>query len=85
MSRPRSSFEQLVDESSSDDDDDFFFATAQIVHSYWHSVNAPRHGGSVMGHEVIDRNREARHLRLYQDYFSDNPTYGPVLFRRRFV
>lgn len=83
MSRPRSSFQQLVDESSSDDDDDFFFATAQIVHSYWHSVNAPRHGGSVMGHEVIDRNREARHLRLYQDYFSDNPTYGPVLFRRR--
>ncbi|KAF2940042.1 hypothetical protein DAI22_03g241490 [Oryza sativa Japonica Group] len=46
----------------------FFFAAAQIVHSYWHSVNAPRYGGSVMGHKVVDRNREARHLRLYQDY-----------------
>ncbi len=43
------------------------------------------YGGFVMGHEAVDRNRETCHLRLYQDYFSDNPTYGPVLFRRRFV
>uniref|UniRef100_A0A0E0JK20 Uncharacterized protein n=1 Tax=Oryza punctata TaxID=4537 RepID=A0A0E0JK20_ORYPU len=61
----------------------FFLGEAPIMHSYWHSINAPKHGGSVMEHEVVYRNREARHLRLYQAYFSDNPTYGLVLFRCR--
>ena len=33
------------------------------------------HGGSIMNHRVIDRNREEGHARLYHDYFSDTPTY----------
>uniref|UniRef100_A0A0E0CWD5 Uncharacterized protein n=1 Tax=Oryza meridionalis TaxID=40149 RepID=A0A0E0CWD5_9ORYZ len=53
-------------------------ALAALAFRYCHSANAPIHGGSVIGHEVVDRNREARHLRLCQDYFSDNPTYGPA-------
>ncbi|XP_057789854.1 uncharacterized protein LOC131006742 [Salvia miltiorrhiza] len=32
----------------------------------------------------VYRDREAAHLRLMQDYFNDNPTYGPTFFRRRF-
>ncbi len=51
-------FQGLVDESSSDNDDDFFLVAAQIMHSYWYSVNTSKHGGYVMGHEVVDRNRE---------------------------
>lgn len=74
MSHPRSLFLWPLDESSSNDDDAFFFVATQIVHSYLHSVNAPKHGGSVMRHEVVDR--EARHLRLFEDYFYDNPAYG---------
>ncbi|XP_048637105.1 uncharacterized protein LOC125609617 [Brassica napus] len=32
----------------------------------------------------IERNREAGHNRLWNDYFSDNPAFEPHLFRRRF-
>ncbi|XP_048632505.1 putative nuclease HARBI1 isoform X1 [Brassica napus] len=32
----------------------------------------------------IERNREAGHTRLWNDYFSDTPTYPENLFRRRF-
>jgi hypothetical protein len=44
----------------------------------------PRRIGSVPGHLVINRGREEGNSRLYNDYFSDNPTYGANLFRRRF-
>ena len=30
------------------------------------------------------RDREGAHARLYQNYFSDNPTWGATVFRRRF-
>lgn len=43
-----------------------------------------RHGGSVMNHRVFNRNREEGHARLFQDYFSDKPTYPEASFRRRF-
>ena len=32
----------------------------------------------------IERNREAGHQRLWNDYFSETPTYPPNFFRRRF-
>ncbi|XP_056848864.1 uncharacterized protein LOC130499003 [Raphanus sativus] len=32
----------------------------------------------------IDRNREAGHIRLWNDYFSENLTYEEHIFRRRF-
>ncbi|XP_020242989.1 uncharacterized protein LOC109821216 [Asparagus officinalis] len=44
----------------------------------------PKCIGSVPGHLVINRGREEGNSRLYHDYFSDNPTYGANLFRRRF-
>jgi hypothetical protein len=44
----------------------------------------PKRSGSVPGHLVINRGREEGNHRLYNDYFSDNPTYGANLFRRRF-
>ncbi|KAK2441681.1 hypothetical protein QL285_012949 [Trifolium repens] len=33
---------------------------------------------------VIDRSREEGHNRLFNDYFSENPVYTEVQFRRRF-
>ncbi|KAI5400008.1 hypothetical protein KIW84_065089 [Lathyrus oleraceus] len=33
---------------------------------------------------TIDRGREERHNRLFNDYFSENPVYTDVQFRRRF-
>ncbi|CAH9133595.1 unnamed protein product [Cuscuta epithymum] len=43
-----------------------------------------RHGGSVHGHVVIDRDREMGDHNLFMDYFSPNPRYGEALFRRRY-
>lgn len=39
----------------------------------------------MSGHKVVRRNREATHRRIYEDYFSDDPTYASEFFRRRFV
>nr|XP_034601183.1 uncharacterized protein LOC117861747 [Setaria viridis] len=84
MSRPPSLLEQVLQSSSSDEEDEFFVSTVHIVHSHYQSDSAPKHGGSVVGHKVIDREREEGYWRLYQDYFADEPTYGPTFFRRRF-
>ncbi|XP_012840411.1 PREDICTED: uncharacterized protein LOC105960747 [Erythranthe guttata] len=43
-----------------------------------------RRRGSVPGQRVIHRDRAGGNRRLYQDYFSDNPTYSDDQFRRRF-
>ncbi|XP_012851118.1 PREDICTED: uncharacterized protein LOC105970840 [Erythranthe guttata] len=43
-----------------------------------------RHRGSIPGRKVIHRDRVEGHKRLYRDYFSSNPTYPDVYFRRRF-
>ncbi|XP_033145261.1 uncharacterized protein LOC117133357 [Brassica rapa] len=32
----------------------------------------------------IERDREQGHIQLWNDYFHENPTYPPVMFRRRF-
>ncbi|XP_047977875.1 uncharacterized protein LOC125219839 isoform X1 [Salvia hispanica] len=40
--------------------------------------------GSVPGHIVINRDREGAHVRLYNDYFADNPLYNEAMFRRKF-
>ncbi|XP_057812312.1 uncharacterized protein LOC131026456 [Salvia miltiorrhiza] len=42
------------------------------------------HGGSVLGHKVIHRDREAAAHRLFNDYFFENPTFNEGMFRRRF-
>ena len=34
-------------------------------------------------HAYIERNREAGHIRLWNDYFSEDPTYPAHIFRRR--
>ncbi|KAL6888277.1 hypothetical protein ACP4OV_009303 [Aristida adscensionis] len=47
-------------------------------------VNYPGRIGSIPGHEVVDRERLLWHNLLYKDYFSDNPTFGGKIFRRRF-
>lgn len=85
MSHRQSPLEQVLDSSSSDEEDQFFCDVAQIVHNHYQSASAPKHGGSVVGHKLIDREREEGHWRLHQDYFADEPTYGPIFFRRRFV
>eukprot|EP00267_Zea_mays_P054706 XP_020407963.1 uncharacterized protein LOC109945971 [Zea mays] len=43
-----------------------------------------RHRGSVFGHKVYNRSRDEHGMKLYRDYFCENPTYPEKMFRRRF-
>lgn len=76
----------LDDSSSSSSDDDIFFH--QAMHAVLNEDEVcedSQPGGSVHGHLVLNRERHTGHMRLYQDYFSDQPTYGASYFRRRLV
>ena len=42
------------------------------------------HVGSIPGHIVINRDREAADRNLFEDYFAENPRYNGTMFRRRF-
>ncbi|XP_018479657.2 uncharacterized protein LOC108850663 [Raphanus sativus] len=42
------------------------------------------HGGSIPGRSFIHRDRESTHCRLFNDYFSETPTYNDAMFRRRY-
>ena len=46
--------------------------------------NSVTHGGSVPGRSFIYRDRESAHFRLFNDYFSETPTYNDDMFRRRY-
>ena len=74
---------EVVDLSSSDDEDDLFFGVAQKIIE--DSVNNPGRIGSVVGHDVLNRERLLYHHLLFKDYFSDNPTFKAKTFRRRFA
>ena len=65
MNHHQSLLEQVLDSSSSDEEDKFFCDVAHVVHNHYQSANAPKHGGSVVGHQVIDREREEGHWRLH--------------------
>ncbi|XP_057793122.1 uncharacterized protein LOC131009731 [Salvia miltiorrhiza] len=45
---------------------------------------APDAGRVKRHRSYVHRDREEAHLRLMQDYFNDNLTYGPTFFRQRF-
>lgn len=78
-----SSLAQLFfDDSSSDDDDDLEMVTA--LYADFVSSKRPKHGGSVPGHALVYRRKQAGHDRLMADYFVDEPIFGPATFRRRF-
>lgn len=64
---------------SSNDAKDFFFSMAQLVHDHYMNNHEQKCVGSVFGHQVLDRNTD--HWRLYIDYLSEEPMYGPVYFK----
>ena len=76
-------FNEVLESSSSDDEDDLYVAAAHIVAEA--NDKQPYRRGSIDGHRVLNRDRQSVYSRLFQDYFSDDPTYGANYFRRRFV
>ena len=62
-------------------------STNSMINKYYQNQRrnySTRHGGSIPGHIVVRRDREAAHHNLFNDYFSDNPRYGEDFFCRRF-
>ncbi|XP_074579122.1 uncharacterized protein LOC141835648 [Curcuma longa] len=58
---------------------------SQIILNYLNEENSQRmHQGSIPGHNVINRNREAADRNLFNDYFAENALYNDAMFRRRF-
>ncbi|XP_042387806.1 uncharacterized protein LOC121979893 [Zingiber officinale] len=82
--------------SSSSEDDDIFEAHRRLITQAIYRNNQVilkhlseesdkgKHQGSIPGHIVINRNREAADRNLFNDYFAENPTYNAAMFRRRF-
>jgi len=40
--------------------------------------------GSILGHNIVNRNRKEGELRLYNDYFVENSKFTETQFQRRF-
>ena len=75
----------FFDDESDESDDDFEMAAVLIAEMEEMERNKqPKRGGSVQGREVVHRNKQQGHDKLFEDYFADNPVFGPVTFRRRF-
>ena len=55
-----------------------FLITQNLLHS------KGSHGGSILDHEVPNRDRENAARKLFNDYFSENPLFPGTMFRRRF-
>jgi hypothetical protein len=73
-----------------DFDDDtpvFAFQVAITVVAEEESNNQGRRTGyrdSIPGHNIVNHNRKEGELRLYNDYFAENPKFTESQFRRRF-
>ena len=75
MSRRSLPMQLVLDSSSDDDDDEFFLSSTHMPMNADESDNETKQRGSIKGHRVLQRDRQAGYQRLYQDYFSENPTY----------
>ncbi|KAH9122518.1 hypothetical protein AeMF1_006205, partial [Aphanomyces euteiches] len=61
------------------DEDDAYESTIDLA------IRPPRRrGGSTLGRRVVQRDRQAAHERIVQDYFCERPIFGDDHFRRRF-
>ncbi|GAB2283379.1 hypothetical protein Dimus_039596 [Dionaea muscipula] len=76
--------QNIFDNIDDSDDEDLIFLAAIQEEENARERQFVRRRGSIMGHRVINRSRHDGAERLYCDYFSENSTYPPHLFRRRF-
>jgi hypothetical protein len=67
------------------DDDVLAASTVMVQRLAEEEESKPRRGGSVIGRQVVPRDRHGGHYRLMSDYFVTNPVYDDDFFRRRYV
>jgi hypothetical protein len=75
----------VQDSSSDDENEEDVILTLHVTQAQHGHMSTPRWGDSVSGHDYVHHDREAAHWTLHSDYFSQNPTYDPTFFRRRFA
>ncbi|XP_024014249.1 uncharacterized protein LOC112088195 [Eutrema salsugineum] len=77
-------FVENVDDSLDDQFDDLFDQKFdKALNSFLERQTVPK-PKKKKKRAYIERNREEGHIRLWNDYFSEDATYPPNLFRRRF-
>jgi hypothetical protein len=73
-----------------DFDDNTLMFTFQVVTAVVADKESNNQGwrtkyrGSILGHNIVNRNRKKGELKLYNDYFAENPKFTKSQFRRRF-
>jgi hypothetical protein len=70
-----------------DDTSMFAFQVGTVVVAEEESNNQGQrtgYRGSILGYNIVNRNRKEGELRLYNDYFAENPKFTESQFRRRF-
>ncbi|XP_019095582.1 PREDICTED: uncharacterized protein LOC104763146 [Camelina sativa] len=72
------SSDQEVDEMVEEEVDSI---VEEIQYNYTQKEVPP---AQIFGRVHINRDREEGHNRLWNDYFGENPTYTPAMFRHRF-
>jgi hypothetical protein len=72
------------EEDESDDEFDHFMTVMMGEYRKRKHEQHKRHRGSVFGYKVYDRSREEHGIKLYRDYFAENPVYPEKYFRRLF-
>ncbi|XP_023637544.1 uncharacterized protein LOC111830208 [Capsella rubella] len=70
--------EEEVDEMIEEEVDNI---VEEIQHHYIHTEDVP---SPIFRRNYVDRDREGGHIQLWNDYFSESPTYTNAMFRRRF-
>ncbi|XP_062180252.1 uncharacterized protein LOC133884729 [Phragmites australis] len=76
--------EMMMFSSDSSDEEDELLVLIAIEEEEAGAARRSRQRGSMPSHAVIDRQHREGAARLYNDYFTDNPMYGDILFRQRF-
>ncbi|BFG15860.1 hypothetical protein CerSpe_021340 [Prunus speciosa] len=81
--RGKAIFSFMFDDDS-DDEEHHHKVIEAIVHHTSLENEATKHGGSVVGREYKNREREDRHRNLMFEYFIERPHFNTTDFRRQF-
>ncbi|CAL2237629.1 unnamed protein product [Prunus armeniaca] len=72
-------------DDDSDDEEEHQRVRQAILHHTSLKNEATKHGGSIVGREYKNREREDRHRNLMSDYFVERPHFNTTNFRRRWA